>query len=230
MEENLNENVDAIANDVQESSTANQHVDNSANINMAKLRSAKEKAERERAEMAAKLEEYQKQQQPKEEPEEQPIDYADEDFIEGKHLKKEIDAVKKQLAAYKNQQMEATDETRLKQVYNDFDKVVNQENLNKLKELDPETAETIAMSNASLYTRGSAAYKRIKELNFDVEDNHAGDREKAHENMAKPRPMNSVSPQQGDGPLSMANAFANGLTTDLKKQLWKEMQDASKKH
>lgn len=35
-----------------------------------------------------------------------------------------------------------------------------------------------------------------------------------------------LSPQQGDSPLSKANAFANGLTEDLKKQLQKEMFEA----
>ena len=54
------------------------------------------------------------------------------------------------------------------------------------------------------------------------------DKRKAQENSAKPRPMASVSPQQGESPLSHANAFANGLTPELQKQLWKEMQDAKK--
>jgi hypothetical protein len=35
--------------------------------------------------------------------------------------------------------------------------------------------------------------------------------------------MASISPQQGDSPLTKANAFANGeLTPELKAQLWKE--------
>jgi len=233
MEENTTENVETTVENTENELTSSQespqeHAENAATVNMANLRAAKDKAEKERAEMAAQIEDLKKQyQQPESEPEQS---YGDEDFVEGKHLKKEIDAINKQMKNYQQQQMQATDESRLKQVYTDFDKVVNQENLNKLKEMDPDTAETIAMSNASLYTRGAAAYKRIKELNLIVEDNHAVDREKAHANVAKPRPMNSVSPQQGDSPLSMANAFSNGLTPDLKKQLWKEMQDAAKRH
>ena len=43
--------------------------------------------------------------------------------------------------------------------------------------------------------------------------------------------VTSVSPQEGAaGPLSKANAFADGLTPDLKKQLYQEMIDARKKH
>jgi hypothetical protein len=52
------------------------------------------------------------------------------------------------------------------------------------------------------------------------------DKLRAQKNAAKPKPLASVNPQQGDSPLSKANAFANGLTDDLKKQLRKEMEDA----
>ena len=234
MEDNMQDSVQNIlhgepqeaAPEVQEVVQEQPVQDNSYNVNIANLRAAKEKAEAERAQMAQQLEEMQRQQAEPED--EQGPDYGDEDLIEGKHLRKEMDSFKKQLASYKAQQIAATDEARLKQVYTDFDKVVSAENIAKLKEVDPETAETIAMSNAPLYTRGAAAYKRIKELNLIVEDNHEGDRARAQENVAKPRPSNSVSPQQSDSPLGMANAFANGLTEDLKKQLWKEMQDSAK--
>ena len=37
-----------------------------------------------------------------------------------------------------------------------------------------------------------------------------------------------MSPQQGDSPLSRANAFANGLTPELRVQLIKEMEEARK--
>jgi hypothetical protein len=198
---------------------------NKEEVNIAKLRAAKQKAEQERAEMAARLEELERNAATKDT---RINEYGDDDFVEGKHLKKEMEAVKNEFAAYKAQQAAVSDEVRLKQVYNDFDKVVNNENLEKLKELDPETAEIIATSNASLYSRGSSAYKRIKELVI-IEDKYEKDKLKAQENSSKPRPMNSVSPQQGDSPLSMANAFANGLTEDVKKQLWKEMQESTKR-
>ena len=58
------------------------------------------------------------------------------------------------------------------------------------------------------------------------EDNYSKDRDKAQSNASKPKPLASVSPQQGDSPLSRANAFANGLTDELKSQLRKEMEQA----
>ncbi len=45
-------------------------------------------------------------------------------------------------------------------------------------------------------------------------------------NASKPKPLASVNPQQGDSPLSRANAFANGLTEELKDQLRKEMSES----
>jgi len=224
MEEGKQENI------VEEQAVAPEvapHADNAAAVNMANLRESKLKLEREKADLAAQLKEYeQAAQQPKEEEPQ----YGAEDFVEGKHLKKEIDDVKKQIEAYKAQQIADTDAAQLTRTYSDFESVVSPANIAKMKELDPETADTIAMSQASLYKRGSAAYKRIKELGIVREDTHVNEREHAQDNAAKPRPSNSVSPQTGDSALSMANAFANGLTDDLKKQLWKEMQDVSKRH
>jgi hypothetical protein len=50
------------------------------------------------------------------------------------------------------------------------------------------------------------------------------DKERAERNLAKPRPLASVAASQGnDSPLQRANAFANGLTEELKAQLHKEM-------
>jgi len=206
------------------------HAKNAADVNMANLRAAKDKAERERAEMAAKLEELQRKDvQPEPQKEEKP-EYGDEDFVEGKHLRKELDAIRRQQQEFEIKQTEASEATLLRKNYSDFSKVMTDANADKLKELDPESFQTIANSTASYYQRSVAAYKRIKELGIVVEDNHEKDRAHAHANAAKPRPMNSVSPQQGDSPLSMANAFSNGLTDELKRQLYKEMQDASKKH
>jgi len=198
---------------------------NSQEFNIKELRASKERAEREKAQLEQRLQRYEQERLEKEE---QP-EYGENDFVEGKHLKKEIDSMRNQFKNYEKQAVAQADESRLKSRFSDFDKVVNEETIALLKESDPEFAETIAYSQSSLYARGSSTYKKIKDLGLYVEDKHEKDRALAQHNSAKPRPLNSVSPQQGDSPLSMANAFANGLTPDLKKQLWKEMQDASKK-
>lgn len=194
--------------------------DNSQQANIRELRLAKERLEKEKAELEQKLSQKETKSQ----------EYGDFDFIEGKHLKKEIESVKAQLKLQEEHSRQSIDETRLKTKYNDFDKVVNADTIERLKEEDPEFAETIAYSSSSLYSRGASTYRRIKELGIVKEDEFVKEKELAQKNAAKPKNLNSVSPQQGDSPLSMANAFANGLTADLKKQLWKEMQESSKKH
>jgi len=239
MEENINESVaapeinnqeDVALEEVNQQEPAEaKQFDNSPAANLVKLREAKERAEKEKAELEAQLKSY-KQQQEGAAPQEDGIPYEDNDFVEGRVLKHEITTLKKQLEAFQKQQIQTTDEEKLRRQYSDFDEIVNPDNMKLFKEKDPEMADIIARSQSSLYSRGAAAYKRIKELTYSVKDNHAQDREKAHSNMSKPRPMNSVSPQSGDSPLSMANAFANGLTPELKKQLWKEMEEAAKRH
>lgn len=148
----------------------------------------------------------------------------DHDIVEGKHLsalKKQLNVMKKQVA----QSSALALESRLKAQYPDIDKVINDENIALLNELEPEVAQSLKY-NPDPYSKASAAYTMIKKLGIYKEDTFENDRIRAQQNAAKPRPSTSVSPQQGDSPLSRANAFANGLTDDLKKQLWREMEDA----
>lgn len=154
-----------------------------------------------------------------------------DDLVEGKHLAKIAKKYKKledQLKNYQRQSQESNIETRLKTEYPDFDKVVSKDNIEELKSLYPELAATLH-SSPDLYNKGASAYTLIKRLGINREDTYSGDRDRAIKNAAKPRPLTSVSPQQGDSPLSHANAFANGLTDELKKQLLQEMSDARKK-
>jgi hypothetical protein len=164
-----------------------------------------------------------------EEPEYDPQIGAEE-LVEGKHIKdlnKEIRKIKKELSDYKKTSVAMTQETLLRAQYPDLEKVVNKDNLAALKDADPDLAEALGTSTSTkaLIT----AYKQIKKLGIYAEDTYSNDREIAMKNANKPKPLASVSPQQGDSPLSHANAFANGLTEDLKKTLRKEMEEARKR-
>ena len=202
----------------------------SAQLNFKALREEKERIERDHQEALNRLKQYEEKSKPKEE--EVDFNLGDDDLFEGKHykaLQKQLKKQQDQLNQYQSQVNLTTTESRLKSQYNDFDKVVSESNIKKLRELEPELAETIA-SNQDMYTKAVSAYKMIKKLGIFVEDNYAQDREVAQRNSLKPRPSAYVSPQQSDSPLTKANAFANGLTPDLKKQLWKEMNEASKQY
>lgn len=123
---------------------------------------------------------------------------------------------------------EALTELKLKSEFPDFNKVVNHENLRKLKEQDPDLAMMI-YNNPDLYKQSAVAYRAIKKMGiFDSQSER--DKEVINNNRTKPRTITSMSPQEGaSGPLSHANIFSQGLTSDLKAQLWKQTNEARKK-
>ena len=51
------------------------------------------------------------------------------------------------------------------------------------------------------------------------------EQKKIQQNQTKPPSVNQV---RKGGPLAEANRFDRGLTPELRKQLWQEMQDARK--
>jgi len=191
--------------------------------NFKALREAKEKLEKERDEAYAKLAAYEKmlqEQQAKKVAENynEDIDIGEEDVVEGKHLKKvsqEIKKIEQELQQYKQQAQVTLVETKLKMQYPDFDAVVTKENIDKLKENFPEIAKTIN-DTKDIYSKAVTAYEFIKRMNTSNQE-----KELISKNNAKPKPAT------GSSPLSYANAFANGLTEDLKRKLYKEMIEAA---
>lgn len=186
--------------------------------------------ERERDELMRKLYEIEASKQPKPQvqQEEQESTLSDDDYVEARYLKKYDKTIKElrdELRTYKQQSNISNTDARLKSRFPDIDKVVSSENLEVLRVEYPELADTIK-SSPDLYNQAVSAYTLIKKLGISKEDVYQEDRQKAQTNAIKPRPLASVSPQQGDSPLSKANAFANGLTDELKIQLRKEMEDA----
>jgi len=200
--------------------------------NLRILRERSERAERERDEaikiMRDMAERVNQSKPASKEEEADDISLADDSLVEGKHLsayKKELRKIKEQLSQYQQQSSAATTEVRLKTQYPDFDAVVSRDNVELLKDQYPEIAASLA-ANPDLYSKASATYTMLKKLGIAEDPVSAADRERVQKNAAKPRPLVSVSPQQGASPLARANAFAEGLTPDLQKQLLKEMEAA----
>jgi hypothetical protein len=196
------------------------------------LRAKADRIERERDEAMRRLQEMEAArnftQQTEQNNEDDDINIAPDDLAEGKHLSKVAKRIKKletELNQYKQQSNQTNTETRLKAQYPDFDKVVSRDNIELLKAQYPEIAQTLHAST-DLYSTAVSAYTLIKRLGIHQDDTFVAEKAIAIKNSAKPRPLASVSPQQGDSPLSRANAFANGLTDELKEQLRKEMFSA----
>jgi len=232
-------------NNINETSQIQDHSkpDTSAAANLRALREAKERAEREREEMFRLMMQMQQQNQPKAqeyvEPEpEDDLSIEDDALAEGKHVRhvnkavreqqKQIRELQKQLQSYQAQSSESIIEAKLKAKYSDFDDVVSLKNIETLRDEYPELALMIS-STPDLYAKGASAYSIIKQYGIHKDPVIDRNREVALRNMAKPRPLSSVNPQQGDSPLSKANAFANGeFTQEMKEQLRREMMQARK--
>ncbi len=207
--------------------------DSEAKKSFREIREAKKKAERERDEYMRRLEELEARQKAAT-PVEEELELGADDLAEGKHLSKvdrraqtKIKELEQRIAKYETRTEEQRAEAQLRAKYPDFDKVVSRDNIELLTEAYPELARSIYSTN-DLYTKAVSAYTLIKKFGIHQESPFASEKMVAQKNTSKPRPLTSVSPQQGEGALTRANAFASGLTDDVKAQMLREMNDARK--
>ena len=191
--------------------------------NFKQLRKKAEQVAKERDEALARLREYEARiKQPATPEESDELTMQPDELAEGKHISK----VQKQLNKLKEEVRVATTEAKLKAQYPDFDSVVSKENILALRDMYPEIAQALN-SSPDLYATAASAYTLIKKLGLNANAaQYDAEKKIVQANAAKPKPLASVSPQQGDSPLSRANAFANGLTDELKTQLLREMEQA----
>jgi hypothetical protein len=205
--------------------------ENAQERNFRIARQKTKRAEQERDAALARIRELEEKNRPPEQQDDDTLtNLAADDLAEGRHLNKmsmELKRMRNEIKQLKQESFEMSAETRLKVELPDFNKIVSEENIALLKDMYPEVALTL-QSAPDLYTKAKSAYTLIKKLGVHVEDNFEREREVVQKNAAKPKPLASVSPQQGDSPLSRANAFANGLTQELKDQLNKEMNESRK--
>lgn len=155
-------------------------------------------------------------------PSEDDLGLGDEDLAEGRHLKRvtqQLNLLKKQM--YEKEMRAIPD--RLKTKFPDFDEIVSKQNIEKLKNTEPEVYSSI-ISGSDLYAKGVTAYKTLKALGL-ANDSYTSQKEQVHQNHNRPMSTQSI---KGQSALSEQNIFAGGLTPELKKQLQKEMADAAK--
>lgn len=205
-------------------------------MNFRTMRERLEKAERDRDEAMKYAMSFTKPQQHQQEPE------PEEDYLsglgidadglaEGKHLRavlKEVKELKKELNSYKARTTEDTTRIKLQNQFPDYNEVMTKDNLDTLEASNPDLAEMIS-NTPDMYKRAKLAYDMVKRYGIYKDRTYDHDKVIAQKNASKPKPLASVSPQQGDSPLSKANAFANmPLTKDVKDQLNREMIAAMK--
>jgi hypothetical protein len=207
--------------------------ENTGKSSFSKLRMEKESIQKERDEMRRKLDEIEslrQQSKPVQQEQEEESDLNADDFVEGKHLSKvtkKIKNLERQLEEYQQRSSLMTTEARLKAEHPDFDKVVSKDNIEVLNLTYPELAASVS-STPDLYVRAKAAYTLIKKLGIEQDmTSYEQENERANKNLAKPKP--AINMQQGDSPLSMANAFAAGTSKEARMKIYKQAQEYANK-
>ena len=107
----------------------------------------------------------------------------------------------------------------------DYQQVVTPENVERLRQTNPRLAASLAELKDP-YAQGALAYSYIKSQGIYSEGNSANNKQRALSNAKKPLPVTAL---KSSNALESANAYSNGLTPDLKKNLWSEMQAAIRK-
>lgn len=196
---------------------------NDVEYNWAESRRKMQELERQNREMQDQLQRL----QPKaESPEVDELDkLADDDIVTKGQAKKMAAKMAREIAQEVIKQREnATVDERLQNKYADFADVVTRDNIELLKQTEPELAMSLAHISDP-FTQGVAAYKLLKKSGIGEEVKQPKEKQKAVTNSQKPVSVNTVTKQSAIG---NAHMFENGLTPELKKQLWSEMQQAKK--
>lgn len=149
---------------------------------------------------------------------------SEDDILTVAQAKKLAQQMAKNVAENVIKEREAkTVNERIELKYPDYGEIVTQENIKLAETLEPELAEVISKMDDP-YTQRVSAYKLLKRIT-EKKDSSSLEKKKAQENAQKPLSVNAVTKNSAIG---NAHLFENGLTPELKSQLWKEMKDAMK--
>lgn len=151
---------------------------------------------------------------------------ADDDILTKGQAKKLNEKMARQAAQDAIRQYQnSTVDDRLQAKFPDFADIVTPEAIEELKQTEPELAFSLS-STADPYAQGVAAYKLLKKMGKTENMADIAEKKKAITNSQKPVSVNSVVKNSAIG---NAHLFENGLTPELKANLWKEMQEARKR-
>ena len=191
---------------------------NDSEYNWAEARRKMKRLESENRDMQAALEKV--QDSPiREEKQAYDDGFEDDDILTAGQARKLASKIAEDIV--RKREVSTVDE-RLELKHPDFQDVVSRDNINTLKETEPELALSLA-NISDPYKQGIAAYKLLKRFGIYQEDVSSPEKERAKKNSQKPVSVNSVTKNSAIG---NAHLFENGLTPALKKQLFSEMQSA----
>lgn len=194
----------------------------SVEYNWAEARRKMEILDAQNREMRQKLDQIQQAQQPSEDDEIERM--GAEELMTKAQAQKLAEKTARTVADQMIRQRDAeTSRERLMMKFPDIGDVVTPENLEQLREQEPELYRSLEYI-PDPYEAGAAAYKLLKKVNNVAKNNL--EKKQAEKNSQKPQSVNAVTNRSAIG---NAHLFENGLTPELKKQLWSEMQEARKR-
>lgn len=212
-------------NDVsQEAQESQQSKRNDAEYNWAEMRRQMREKDQQIEELGRQFSEISKRNPPKEELDEL-ANLAEDDILTVAQAKKLAQKMARSVAEDVLKERDAaTVDERMQLKYSDYADIVTKENIELLKQTEPELAQSL-YHMPDPYSQAVAAYKLLKKVTVKGESSIPLEKKRALENSKKPLSVNAVTKQSAIG---NAHLFENGLTKDLKKQLWGEMQQAMK--
>ena len=198
---------------------------NDAEYNWAEMRKQMRQKDQEIAELRDHFRDFTKKAEPKQE-EDELAKLAEDDILTVAQARKLATKLARQSAEQLLKERDAlTVDDRLQAKYSDFGSTVTRENIELLKQTEPEVADSLMNFADDPYKQASLAYKYIKTYVPQKDAAMTKDRKKAEENSKKPLSVQAVGKSS---PIGQAHQFENGLTSELKSQLWKEMQEIRK--
>jgi len=198
---------------------------NDAEYNWAEMRRQMREKDRQIEELQGQYQKINQKAAPQEDDELNRL--AEDDILTVAQAKKLATKLARQTAEALIKEKEAsTVDERLNYKYPDFKSVVTRENIEILKETKPQLAKSLLKFADDPYEQSELAYEYIKAYVPQKEDSMTKEKKKAEENSKKPLSVQAVGKTSAIG---QAHQFENGLTPELKAQLWKEMQDLRKR-
>jgi hypothetical protein len=223
MEDNLlNESSDITQSTEQTAPAVEQHEQPSQKeLNFRALRERAEKAERKLADIeAAKAPQYAAPQ------DEDDFGIDDDSLLEGKHLKKYAQSIKKDLKATKDQLAQLNNmnaETRLRAKHPDLDEYVTPENIERLAQEKPSFYRSL-MANPDLFDKGDAICDAIKTFIAKPKDYKDQDK-KIADNKLKPRSSSVAGPAANETSLARFGEYDRRILSETDKQRIRDRLD-----
>lgn len=196
---------------------------NDAEYNWAEMRRHMREKEREIEELKNQFSSLNKKAQPEED---ELGKLAEDDILTVAQAKKLATKLARQTAEALLKEREAsTVDERLQIKYPDFMSTVTKENIELLKETKPQLAKSLLKFADDPFQQSELAYEYIKTFVPQRDESMNKDKKKALDNAKKPVSVQSVGKTSAIG---QVHQFENGLTPELKAQLYKEMQQIRK--